>query len=121
MKVLLDMGAAVATAGYLRSLGHDAVHLRERCLQRLPDLEVIQLAASESHVVVTFELDFSRAIALTRRVQPSIILFRLETYSTPEINHSLRDILQRHEDSLRSGAIVIVVPGRIRIRLLPIE
>ena len=33
MKVLLDMGAAVTTASYLRSLGHDAVRVKER---RLP-------------------------------------------------------------------------------------
>ena len=37
MKFLLDMGLASSTAGFLRDLGYDAVHLREQGLQRLDD------------------------------------------------------------------------------------
>jgi predicted nuclease of predicted toxin-antitoxin system len=42
MKFLLDMGLAVPTAGTLRSIGHDAVHLREQQLQRLPDPLIVE-------------------------------------------------------------------------------
>lgn len=121
MKILLDMGAATATAGYLRHLGYDAIHLRERGLQRLADKDVIRLACDEQRVVVTFDLDFSRAVALTRSPSPSIILFRLERYSTKEINQLLLRILERHVLAIQSGAIVTVTPGRVRIRSLPIE
>jgi hypothetical protein len=35
MRFLLDMGLASSTGRFLRSRGHDAVHLREQGLQRL--------------------------------------------------------------------------------------
>jgi predicted nuclease of predicted toxin-antitoxin system len=121
MRFLLDMGASVATAMYLRNIGHDAVHLRDRGLQAIPDEEVIALANAEARVIVTFDLGFSRTLALTRNAGPSIVLFRLEKYSTSDINHRLALIVERHMEPLRSGAIVTVDPGRVRVRLLPIQ
>ena len=41
MKFLLDMGLAQSTARLFDELGHDAVHLRDQGLQRLPDEEII--------------------------------------------------------------------------------
>ena len=35
MKFLADMGLARSTVAFLRSRGHDAVHLRDEGLQRL--------------------------------------------------------------------------------------
>lgn len=121
IKLLLDMGAAVSTADHLRRAGHDAVHSRELGLQQTPDPDVINLASREGRIIVTFDLDFSRIIALSRSSEPSVILFRLERYSTPEINATLLRLLDRHAASLQSGVILIVDPARIRIRSLPIE
>ena len=79
------------------------------------------LANAEARVIVTFDLGFSRTLALTRNAGPSIVLFRLEKYSTSDINHRLALIVERHMEPLRSGAIVTVDPGRVRVRLLPIQ
>jgi predicted nuclease of predicted toxin-antitoxin system len=120
MKLLLDMGASPRTAECLRSLGYDAVHLRERGLARLADPDIVQLAASESRAIVTFDLDFSRILALQRLASPSVILFRLEQFTTDQINQLLADILTQYYDELSAGAIVVVHPARIRLRMLPI-
>ncbi len=37
MKFLADMGISLRTVTWLRSLGHDVFHLRDRGLQKLPD------------------------------------------------------------------------------------
>jgi predicted nuclease of predicted toxin-antitoxin system len=115
------MGAAVATAVYLRNSGHDAVHLRERGLQAIPDEDIIAIATAETRVIVTFDLGFSRALALTRNRRPSLVLFRLQRYSTDDINQRLEWILNRHAEPLGGGAIVTVDPGRVRVRILPID
>jgi predicted nuclease of predicted toxin-antitoxin system len=44
MKFPLDMGLAQSTAAFLRAQGHDAIHLRDQGLQRLPDEEIIEKA-----------------------------------------------------------------------------
>ena len=120
MKLLLDMGLAPRTASFLRAAGHDAVHLREQNLQKLPDDKIVHKAASEGRIVITFDLDFSTIVALQRLAQPSIILFRLEEFSTDRINAILLDLLSIHEEPLRSGAIIVVEPDRVRVRSLPI-
>jgi predicted nuclease of predicted toxin-antitoxin system len=120
MKLLLDMGLAPRTADFLCALGHDAEHLAKRGLSRLSDPEIMALAASELRVVVTFDLEFSRILALQRLVQPSVILFRLERFTTGEVNSILATLLSRFQIELETGAVVVVDPHRIRIRLLPI-
>jgi Domain of unknown function (DUF5615) len=38
VKFLADMGISPKTVAFLHALGHDAVHLSEQGLERLPDL-----------------------------------------------------------------------------------
>ncbi|MCY3023667.1 MAG: DUF5615 family PIN-like protein [Planctomycetota bacterium] len=120
MRFLLDMGASPRTALFLRGAGHDAVHLCEQNLQRLPDEAVVKKAADESRILVTFDLDFSRVLALQRLSQPSMILFRLERYTTDQVNALLLEVLAAHGQALERGAIVVVEPASIRVRSLPI-
>jgi predicted nuclease of predicted toxin-antitoxin system len=70
--------------------------------------------------VVTFELDFSRILAMQRLTQPSVILFRLEQFTTDGINASLASILGKYAAQLESGVIIVVDPHRVRICKLPI-
>jgi predicted nuclease of predicted toxin-antitoxin system len=120
MKLLLDMGVAPRTADYLNGLGHDVVHLRSRGLQLLADREVVRLAESEGRVVVTFDLDYARIIALQRLARPSVILFRLESYTTDGVNATLERLLADYANELQEGAILVVDPQRVRLRKLPI-
>lgn len=120
MRFLLDMGLSPATAEFLRGLGHDAVHLRDRGLQRLSDDGILALALQEGRAIASCDLDFTRLIARTGRPLPSLILFRLETYAVARINRLLQNLLKQHAHAIESGAIVVVEEERTRIRLLPI-
>jgi predicted nuclease of predicted toxin-antitoxin system len=120
MKLLLDMGVAPRTAEFLRMHGHDAVHLRELGLVKLPDPEIVRLAERENRVIVTFDLDFSRIVALGRLAQPSVILFRLDQFTTDEIQKQLVELLRQVSSDLEAGAIVVVDSERVRVRRLPI-
>lgn len=92
MKLLLDMGMAPRTAVYLSQLGHDAAHLRDRGQTKLSDQGIVGEAEQEGRVVVTFDLDFARIIALQRLARPSVVLFRLERFTTDELNATLADL-----------------------------
>ncbi len=41
IRFLLDMGIAQSTGHFLRSMGHDVVHLSEQGLERLPDEKTV--------------------------------------------------------------------------------
>jgi predicted nuclease of predicted toxin-antitoxin system len=44
MKFLADMGISPRAVDFLRDMGHDAVHLYEEGLERLPDSDILAKA-----------------------------------------------------------------------------
>jgi predicted nuclease of predicted toxin-antitoxin system len=120
MRLLLDMGTSIRTAEHFRALGHDAVHLREQHLQRMGDPDIMRKAVDERRVLVTFDLDFARLIALQRVAWPSVILLRLTQFTTDQVNLRLEDVVHRYATELESGAIVVLDDDRVRIRALPL-
>lgn len=60
-KLLLDEDVHVPLAAALRRDGYNAVHIKERALDRLPDSQVLASAVQEERVVLTFNReDFLR-------------------------------------------------------------
>jgi predicted nuclease of predicted toxin-antitoxin system len=85
MRFLADMGVAQSTVQWLRNEGHDAVHLREEKLHRLPNGAIFEKAYAESRVILTFDLDFGEIIALSRGKPVSVILFRLHNTTAAHV------------------------------------
>jgi predicted nuclease of predicted toxin-antitoxin system len=65
LKFLADIGVAERVVEWLRANGHDAVHLREQVLKRLPDSDIFEKASEEQRIILTFDLDFGEIIALS--------------------------------------------------------
>ena len=120
MKFLLDAGLAQSTARYLQALGHDAVHLRDQGLQRLPDEQIIQKAHTEARIILTHDLDFSRLVAVSQARLPSVITFRLKDMRPVRVNHYLNETLGHFSAELQSDALVSISENGIRLRQLPI-
>jgi len=116
------MGIAMRIVEWLRKEGHDAIHLREVGLHRLPNGEIFRKANSENRIILTFDLDFSEIVALSGTKLVSVILFRLRNTRSPYVLKRLEHVLEQSSDLLQSGAVVIVVEEtRHRIRELPIK
>jgi predicted nuclease of predicted toxin-antitoxin system len=77
VKFLADMGVSLTTVEALRAAGHDAIHLRDEGLIRLPDPGIVAKALAESRIVLTFDLDFGDILAIARSEAPSVVIFRL--------------------------------------------
>jgi predicted nuclease of predicted toxin-antitoxin system len=120
MRFLLDMGVSLRVALHLRAAGHDAVHLREEGLQRLPNGEIFQMAHRESRCVLTFDLDFGEIVAGSAGKLVSVVLFRLHNTRADHVIARLERVLQDSRDELESGAIVVVEDARHRVRKLPL-
>jgi len=120
MRFLCDMGVASSVAEWLRSEGHDAVHLREQDLQTLPNGQIFAKARDESRVAITFDLDFGEIVAASGTVVPSVIVFRLRNARAQHVIERLRKVLGDSAAALQSGAVITVEESRHRIRHLPI-
>lgn len=120
MRFLADMGVADRVVKWLRSQGHDVVHLREHGLHRLPDLEIVAKALAERRVILTFDLDFGEIVALAGGRRIGVILFRLHNTRPLHVVDRLTTALTDSMVALEQGAVVVVEETRHRVRLLPI-
>jgi len=121
MRFLADMGVAQRIVEWLRAEGHDAVHLRDEGLQRMPNGEIFEKAVSEERIILTFDLDFGEIVALSGGRWVSVILFRLHNTRTPHVMDRLKRVLGDSGQALEQGAIVVVEESRHRTRRLPYE
>ncbi len=121
MKFLADMGVALSTIRALREHGHDAVHLQEAGLGRLPDRAIMEKARQENRVVLTFDLDFGDLLAAGLLDTPSVLVFRLHNQTPSSVTPRLLAVLSETQRELEAGAVVIVEEARYRIRHLPFQ
>ena len=119
MRFVANMCMDVRVASWLNSQGHDATHLRDEGLQRLPNGGVFEKAIAESRVVVTFDLDFGEIVALSKGSKTGVILFRLRNTRTSFVIQRLSEVISECADALMRGAIVIVEEARHRVREFP--
>ena len=112
------MGVSQRIVERLRADGHDATHLRDESLHRLPNGLIFRKAADERRIVLAFDLDFGQIAVQCTTLGTSVILFRLVNTTNDHVLARLRVALDVASDALERGAIVVVEEARVRIRLL---
>ena len=120
MKFLADMGISPRVVSALRERGHEAVHLQEQGLGKLPDVEILAKARSEGSVLLTHDLDFGELLAASGGNLPSVIIFRLRDMRADNVNFHLFSILEKQSDALEKGVVCSVSERKVRIRALPL-
>ncbi len=119
MRFLADMGVSTGVVEWLRKQGHDAKHLREEGLHRMPNGEIFAKAIHENRIIITFDLDFGEIVALAKGKTASVILFRLHNTRTSHLLDRLSAVLKDSASALEQGAVVVVEESRHRVRYLP--
>jgi len=119
MKFLLDVCASSrALRALLTDLGHDVLSAFE-VDPRASDDTLLALAIQEERVLVTEDKDFGELVFVHRLPHPCII--RFVDMRVAEKVVAMRELLERHADALRAGAIIVVTRGRVRIRLAALD
>jgi predicted nuclease of predicted toxin-antitoxin system len=120
MRFLADMGVDIRIVKWLREKGHDATHLRDEGLHRMPNGEIFDKAISENRVILTFDLDFAEIVALSKGEKASVVLFRLHNTRTSRLISRLDTVLSESGEALDRGAVIVIEESRHRVRFLPI-
>ena len=90
------MNVDIRVAEWLRGQGHDAVHLRDHGLHRMPNGEIFVKALSEDRVVLTSDLDFGEIAAALKDTAGKVVLLRLQNSRAANVTRRLSSVLPRH-------------------------
>ncbi|HJW37621.1 MAG TPA: DUF5615 family PIN-like protein [Candidatus Udaeobacter sp.] len=116
MRFLADMGVAMRIVEWLRAQGHDVKHLREEGLQRMPDGDIFFKAATESRILLTFDLDFGEILALSRERNVSVVLFRLHNTRKSHVQSPMPHSLAWHLNARAPQITAGDTPASTRLR-----
>ena len=114
MKFLLDVCASSQSMrAMLTRQGHDVSSVLDRD-PMATDEDVMAIALEEGRILVTEDKDFGELVFVRGLPYPCITRFvdmRVEEKLT-----AMRDLIERHADSMRQGALIVVTQSRVRVR-----
>jgi len=114
------MGISQSVALWLKGLGHDAVHLNDENLYKLPDKFILEKAVDEKRIIITTDMDFGHLLAINKLVQTSVIQFRTSSFTPVIIREKLELLFEEFSNQLNGEIIITVEDNRVRVRKLPI-
>ena len=119
MKFLIDNALSPELAKLLEAATHDAIHVRDRSMEKASDEKIFEVAASEGRIIVSADTDFGTILTFRRQRLPSVIIFRHPSPRRPEMQAQLLlENLAGFSEDLAQGAIVVLRQDRIRVRKL---
>lgn len=118
--ILVDMNLSVEWVAVLQGAGWPATHWSTVGDARADDTTIMAWALANQHAVLTHDLDFGTALALTHAAGPSVIQVRGTRVLPEHIGNVLLTALRQVEAELSSGALVVVEPTKLRVRVLPL-
>ena len=113
MKFLLDVNASGGLSHWLVEMGHDVVCVSEQDPHMRDDL-ILNWAVREQRIIITVDEGFEELIWRERK--PHCGVLRLENLPRSERRALVVYVLNCHSQDLASGAIVIALKRKIRIR-----
>jgi len=118
MRFLIDADLPRSTADLLRRYNHEATDVRDIGLGGAKDKEIAAYARSEGLCLLTGDFDFSNVRNYPPKQYSGFIVLGLPKISTASFILNLLEnfLKQEHIVTQIIGKLVIVEPGRIRIR-----
>jgi predicted nuclease of predicted toxin-antitoxin system len=123
VRLLIDANLSPRVAVSLASAGFEAIHVVDVGLLTAADEAILAYAAANELVIVSADTDFGELLAISRgSVRPSVVLLRSADRLTPDQQAALLVAnLRAVADQLKTGALVSIARGRMRIRSLPVR
>ena len=113
MDFLLDVNASGVLARWLIDRGHNVAEVGQKD-SRMSDDEILSWAVRERRIIVTTDNDFEEMI--WRQGKSHCGVLRLENLPRSQRKALVHDVLDRHSKDLESGAIVIALSRKFRVR-----
>jgi predicted nuclease of predicted toxin-antitoxin system len=120
LQLVVDVNLSPEWVPVLINVGFEAVHWAQIGDPAAPDQEIMDWATANDYAVFSHDLDFSTMLALTKAGRPSVVQLRGPKVLPEQIAEPLIQSLRRFHADLEAGAVLLIEPGRSRVRVLPL-
>lgn len=115
----LDENLSRHLKGELVSLGFDVQTVADEGLLSQQDSVIAAAAKREERILLTLDLDFANVVKYPPGSHPGIVLFRPATFGPQTVNRFVCSFLRNHGLTTLRGCLVVIEPGRVRVRRPP--
>jgi predicted nuclease of predicted toxin-antitoxin system len=117
MPFLADENVSRLVIDRLRSGGHDVVSIAET-RAGAPDKDILDAAEADGRILITEDRDFGELVIRQRLGVGGVVLLELDRLSNAREADTVAEIVSAQAERL-VGNLIVIEPGRIRIRPLP--
>ncbi|MCI0496271.1 DUF5615 family PIN-like protein [candidate division KSB1 bacterium] len=114
LKFLVDVGVSKKVENWLQSEGYNIKSVRA-IDPRLPDEEILKMAANENRIVITMDKDFGELVYNSGLAHAGVLLLRLDEARSDEKVSVIKWILSEYSDMILNKFCVFK-DGKLRIR-----
>ena len=118
MKILLDMNIPLKYAALLTERGVPSLSWSDVGSPRASDSEIMAYAHEKNYVILTYDLDFSAILSVTRENKPSIVQIRASLIQAEQAVDLVVSALLKNADDINKGAVLSIDIKKSRLRLL---
>jgi len=116
MRLKLDENLPRRVERFLRHASHDCSTVVEEGLGGANDPRVAAAASGEGRMIVTLDRGFGDVRAYPPGSHPGIVVIRGLDQSPSTLLELLQTFLSAHDLASFDGCVVVVEPGRVRVR-----
>ncbi len=121
MRIKLDENLSRHLKTYLEQIGHSASTASEERLLGKRDVELGAAAHAQGLMVFTLDLDFADMRKFAPGSHPGVIVFRPRSMGPLAVNRFILDFARGEDLEHFRGCLVVVEPGRVRVRRPPLD
>jgi|SRR5690625_402456 len=121
MKFLIDMNLTPRWFSIFQEKGFEAVHWSTIGALDATDQIIMGYALENGYIIFTHDLDFGDILAASGGKGPSVIQIRTSDTSPDYLSPVLFKAIEQFNEKLNSGALITLIPGKMRARILPLK
>lgn len=116
-RFLADEDLPRSLVPHLRAAGIAADDVRDAGLRGKSDDEVFEYAVSHGLTLLTADVEFGNILRFPPGAHPGIVVARFPSeLPTASLNQAILDALRGLSDADIVGSLIVIEPGRIRLR-----
>lgn len=112
---MVDQNISPLSVAFLRSLGFEAVSLKDAGIEGVADTDIAKAARLSGRAILTFDKDFGQIYYFAERGTITVFILSLEDQCVESVNKILQKLVSSIDLHLLKNKLIIVYENRLRV------